>query len=242
MKKYWIVPQKNLVSTLILTGLVYLAGFILNLIVVYGLAGGLHDTAIFPLASITSLLSGFMIWIIIETIALKKDFTLAVSMSTTRKCYILTEIYQTVLGSLILYAVCFLLFQLENGIWIPLCYPGFPREPELPLFTTLFGSFSSGVFWVLAFAGVTLGIRLFLGSLFIRFGQIMYWIIWGVWVCAVIFFSHLDSAVLAAFEQTVYHAETLLHGHFLPLLCFAAGMIISCIGVCLLKKQDIRYL
>lgn len=242
MRKFWNITQKNFVSSLIITGLVYLIGLILNLIIVYGILGGVHDTPVFPLASTMSLISVAMFWIIIGPFNVKKYFTLAISMSTTRENYILAELFQTVLGSLILYIICVLLFQLENRVLIPLCYSDFSREPELPFFTTLFGSFSSGIFWVLAFAAIALGIRLFLGSLFIRFGQIIYWILWGIWMCAGIFLSSMDSEAIASLEHNIDYAGSLLHGHFIPLLCCAAGMIISCIGVCLLKKQDVRYI
>ncbi|MDE6531831.1 MAG: hypothetical protein K2K96_13835 [Lachnospiraceae bacterium] len=242
MRKFWNITQKNFVSSLIITGLVYLIGLILNLIFVYGILGGLHDIPVFPLASTMSLISVAMFWIISGPFTVKKYFTLAISMSTTRENYILTELFQTVLGSLILYILCLLLFQLENGILIPLCYSDFPRTLELPFFTTLFGSFSSGIFWVLAFAAITLGIRLFLGSLLIRFGGIIYWVLWGIWMCASIFLSSMDSEALASWEHNIDYAGSLLHGHFIPLLCCAAGMIISCIGVCLLKKQDVRYI
>ncbi len=197
---------------------------------------------VFPLGSTMSLISVAMLWIISGPFIVKKYFTLAISMSTTRENYILTELFQTVLGSLILYIICFLLFQLENSVLIPLCYSDFSREPDLPFFTALFGSFSSGIFWVLAFAAIVLGIRLFLGSLLIRFGQIIYWILWGIWMCASVFVSSMDNETLASWEHNIDYAGSLLHGHFIPLLCCAAGMIISCIGICLLKKQDVRYI
>lgn len=240
MTKYWNLFQKNLASSLIITGLVYLAGIILNLIVVYGIIGGLHDTSIFPTASLLSLLTTALIWIVVGPFTLRKYFTLAISMSTTRKNYILMELFQTVLCSLILYAVFFLLYQLENGILIPLFYSDFPRETDLSFFTALFGSVSSGIFWALAFTGTALGIRLLLGSLFLRFGQIIYWILWGIWMCVCLFFSTLDSKTAASMEQAVYHAGSLLNGHFIPLLFCGAGLGISCIGICLLKRQEVR--
>ena len=242
MRKFWNITQKNFVSSLIITGLVYLIGLILNLIFVYEILGGLHDMPVFPLASTMSLISVAMFWIISGPFTVKKYFTLAISMSTTRENYILTELFQTVIGSLILYILCVLLFQLEDRVLIPLCYSDFSREPELPFFTALFGSFSSGIFWVLAFAAIVLGIRLFLGSLLIRFGQIIYWILWGIWMCASVFVSSMDNETLASWEHNIDYAGSLLHGHFIPLLCCAAGMIISCIGVCLLKRQDVRYI
>ncbi|MDE6744541.1 MAG: hypothetical protein K2J95_11735 [Lachnospiraceae bacterium] len=242
MRKFWNITQKNFVSLLIITGLVYLIGLILNLIFMYGILGGLHDMPVFPLASTMSLISVAMFWIISGPFTVTKYFTLAISMSTTRENYILTELFQTVLGSLILYILCFLLFQLENSVLIPLCYSGFSREPELPFFTALFGSFSSGIFWMLAFAAIVLGIRLFLGSLLIRFGLIIYWILWGIWMCASIFLSSMDSEEMASLEHHIDYAGSLLHGHFMPLLCCAIGIIISCIGICLLKKQDVRYI
>lgn len=239
MIKYWNIFQKNLVSSLILTGTVYLAGLVLYLVAIYGIIGGLHNTPIFPFASLISLLTAALIWIVTAPLALRRNFTLAVSMSTTRKFYILTELFQTVLCSLILYAVCYLLFRLEKGVLIPLFYPDFPRL-ELPFFTTLFGSFSSGVFWALAFAGIALGIRLFLGSLLIRFGQILYWFLWGAWMCVCLLMSSLDSTTLASIEQSINHAGRLLNGCLIPLLCCTAGIVISCIGILLLKKQDVR--
>lgn len=243
MKKFGNITRENLVSPLIVTGLVYLIGLISNLIFEYGLIiDGLQNTPVFPLASTISLISVAMFWIISGPFTVKKYFTLSISMSTTREKYILSESFQTVLGSLILYIICFLLFQLEDRILIPLCYSGFPRESELPFFTTLFGSFSSAIFWGLAFAAIVLGIRLFLGSLLIRFGQIIYWILWGIWMCASIFLSSMDSEKMASLEHHIDYAGSLLHGHFIPLLCCAAGIIISCIGVCLLKKQDVRYI
>ena len=242
MRKFWNITQKNFVSSLIITGLVYLIGLILNLIIVYGILGGVNDTPVFPLASTMSLISVAMFWIISGPFTVKKYFTLAISMSTTRENYILAELFQTVLGSLILYIICVLLFQLESRVLIPLCYSDFYREPELPFFTALFDSFSSGIFWVLAFAAIVLGIRLFLGSLLIRFGQIIYWILWGIWMCASVFLSSMDNETLASWEHHIDYAGNLLHGHFIPLLCCAAGIIISCIGVCLLKKQDVRYI
>lgn len=242
MRKFWNITQKNFISSFIITGLVYLIGLILNLIFVYGILGGQHDMPVFPLASTMSLVSVAMLWIISGPFTVQKHFTLAISMSTTRENYIRTELLQTILGSLILYIICFLLFQLENSILIPLCYSDFSRESELPFFTTLFGSFSSGIFWVLAFAAIVLGIRLFLGSLLIRFGRIIHWIIWGIWMCASIFLSNMDREEIASLEHNIDYAGSLLHGHFMPLLCCAAGMIISCIGVCLLKKQDVRYI
>ena len=242
MRKFWNITQKNFVSSLIITGLVYLIGLILNLIIVYGILGGVNDTPVFPLASTMSLISVAMFWIISGPFTVKKYFTLAISMSTTRENYILAELFQTVIGSLILYIICVLLFQLESRVLIPLCYSDFYREPELPFFTALFDSFSSGIFWVLAFAAIVLGIRLFLGSLLIRFGQIIYWILWGIWMCASVFLSSMDNETLASWEHHIDYAGNLLHGHFIPLLCCAAGIIISCIGVCLLKKQDVRYI
>ncbi len=241
MRKFWNITQKNFVSLLTITGLVYLIGLILNLIIMYGILGGLRDTPVFPLASTMSLISVAMFWIISGPFTVKKYFTLAISMSTTRENYILAELFQTVLGSLILYIICVLLFQLENGVLIPLCYSEFSREqPEIPFFTTLFGSFSSGIFWVLAFAAIALGIRLFLGSLLIRFGQIIYWVLWGIWMCASIYLSSMDNEEMALLEHNIDYAGSLLHGHFIPLLCCAAGIIISCIGICLLKKQEVR--
>lgn len=240
LKKYWNTTKKNLVPSLIFTGLIYLAGFILELIIVYGIAGGSHDTSVFPLASMMSLLSGIMIWIIVGPVTVNRSFPLAVSMSTTRKNYILMELSGTVFGSLILYVLWFLLFRLETGMLIPLCYSDFLKEPEAPFFTALFGSFSSGIFWALAFAGVALGIRLLFGGLLIRFGQIVYWVLWGIWMCTAMLFSRMDSTILAALEKNIYNAVLLFHGHFLPLLCCAVGIVISCIGVCLLKKQEVR--
>lgn len=193
-----------------------------------------------PLGSTMSLLSVTTLWIIGGPFTVKKYFSLAISMSTTRENYILMELFQTVLGSLILYIICFLLFQLEYNVLIPLCYPHSPKESAFPFFAALFGSFSSAFFWSLAFAAIALGIRLFLGSLLIRFGQIIYWVLWGIWVCASILLSSMDNTARTAWEQTILYAASLLHGHFIPLLCCAAGVIISCIGICFLKKQDVR--
>lgn len=232
--------KKELISLLILTGFVYLGGLILHLFIVYGITGGLHTTPIFPQASLISLLTVTLFWIVAGPVTLRKNFMLAVSMSTTRRNYILTELCQTGLCSLILYAVCFLLYRLEDVILIPLFYPDFPRETELSFFTALFGSASSGIFWALAFAGVALGIRLLLGSLLIRLGQLLFWIIWGVWMCAFIFISSLNNKVIASIEQAVDYAAGLLNGHLIPLLCCTAGLIIACIGVCLLKRQEVR--
>ncbi len=121
-----------------------------------------------------------------------------------------------------------------------LFYPDSSKEFLFPFFAALFGSFSSGIFWVLAFAAIALGIRLFLGSLLIRFGQIIYWVLWGIWMCASIYLSSMDNEEMALLEHNIDYAGSLLHGHFMPILCCAAGMIISCIGICLLKKQEVR--
>lgn len=231
--------KKELISLLILTGIVYLGGLIIHQIIVHGISEGLHTPPLFPLAQI-SLVTTALMWIVSGPFSVRKNFMLAVSMSTTRKNYILTELFQTVLCSLILYAVGFLLKQLEDGILIPLFYPDYPRPRYFSFFTTLFDSISSGIFWILAFAGVALGIRLLLGSLFIRIGQILFWILWGVWMCACMFFSSLDSSVIASIEQVVDYAGGLLNGHLIPLLCCTAGLIIACIGVCLLKRQEVR--
>lgn len=243
MKKLWNITQKHFVSSLIITGLVFLIGLIFNLIMVYGILGGLRSMPVFPLGSILSSVSVATLWIVGGPFTVKKHFTLAISMSTTRENYILTELFQTILGGLILYIICSLLFQLENNILIPLSYhSGFSREPELPFFTTLFGSFSSAVFWMLAFVTIALGIRLFFGSLLIRFGQIIYWVLWGIWICACTFLACIDNDKAISWEHHIDYAGSLLHGHFIPLLCCAAGIIISCIGICLLKKQDVRYI
>lgn len=242
MTKYWNFTQKNIVSPLKVTGAVYLAGFLMNLLGVYGIGiiDGPISTSVFPLASIVSLLAVAMFWIINGPIDLKKHFTLAISMSSTRKNYLLMELFQSVFCVLILYAFCFLLFRLEDRVLIPLCFSGVPREPEAALFTVLFREFSIGIFWVLAFMGVSFGIRLLLGSLLIRFGRILFWILWGIWMCVACFFSSLDMTLLSYLERKISYAATLLDGRFLPLLFCAAGIIISCIGILLLKKQDIR--
>lgn len=237
MTKYWNFTQKNIVSPLIVTGAVYLMGFLMNLLIVYGID---ETYTIVPLASMVSLLAAAMFWIVNGPIDLKKHFTLAISMSATRKNYLLMELCQSVFCVLILYAVCFLLFRLEDSVLIPLCFSGVSREPEAALFTVLFRDFSIGIFWVLAFMGVSFGIRLLLGSLLIRFGRILFWILWGIWMCAAYFFSSLDNAALSTLEQKIDYAAALLNGRCLPLLFCAAGIIISCIGALLLKKQDIR--
>lgn len=234
MKTYWNIIKKELIRLIAITGFSYIAGLLYDLIVIYYIIGGLQDISIIPMGCILSMIVGTSYWIIGNTVSLKTRFTLAVSMSITRKNYIRQEIIGTILGTLILCAMFFFLFWMETEI----------LEQEL-LFDTvcrnLFSGLPADLFYLAVIICFVTGIRLLFGFLILRFYQYVFWGIWAVCIicpalAARIERSRFGKTLIANFQ--ILNAQ--YHGYFLPFVMLITGILVSCIGIFLLKRQEIR--
>lgn len=245
MKKYWDIIMKDLIRLIAITGFSYIAGLVYDFLTIRFIREGLNNLSVVPMGSILSMVIGAIYWFVGCTISLKTRFTIAISMSTTRKNYILQEVISTILGSLILCVMCIFLFWLESNIYIQSLYGGGPSG-EVLLFDEVYRKipwwmlsryFSVYMVRFLAIICFIVGIRLFFGFFILRFQAYAFWIIWAV--------SMLWPPIHLRLSQMKFYLAyrnfyiNFPYRRYYPVLLIIS-ILITVIGICLLKRQEIR--
>lgn len=242
MKKYWNIIKKDLIRLIAITGFSYIAGLLYDFTNIYFITEGSSNFSVVPMGSILSVTIGAIYWVLGSTISLKTRFTLAVSMSTTRKNYIIQEIISTILGSLILCAMCIFLFWLETEVYIHLLYGGVPSGDVLlfdEVYRNLSPELSLNMIRLLVIICFIVGIRLFFGFIILRFQSYAFWIIWAVGMLWPALYVRLERTKFYKVLCDIYLDLFAPYRKYFPLLLISS-ILITVIGIYLLKRQEIR--
>lgn len=247
MKKYWNATKKELITAFAAIGTAYAAGFLLNVLITFILGDG-NTYYSDPIGSICSLITGLVIWVFAGSSAMRKRFTLTVSMSNTRSSYIRQELFCAVGGSLFLMSVWCLFFCAEylfisyshweymyttllsvnssllNGF--PDFYDHILNYSYLQNFTNIAG-LGTFLLYFLSVYSLIIGCRMLLDSLLLRFGNIVFWILL------------LSCLVILSIEGAIDTIIIFISLEFSWLVILLLGILLSLIGIRIMKRQEV---
>lgn len=241
-KAIWFRAEKELKIILLAGTGAFLFGMLICFLVVRAFPDE-GDVTSALIATFLALLAVGAVIVVAGGIGMQGDFYMAVSMSHTRRSFLVEEGAVSALLTLIGLLLGYVLYRLDLML-LHICYSDVPIDKELDM-RPVFGFLLKNPINLLCVLMAFIALRLLIGALYLRFGQ---WAFWGIWLATMTLamgvskmghLQHTNDTVLQVMN-TIPELAAQLGGMFFQMCGIVLSLVAIVIAAVLLRKQEVK--
>lgn len=238
MKKILMYTKKELGSICVFCSLSFLLGLMLVTMIGKVFEAGEPDYQSAQIGAMMVLAVGLIV-VIAGSFALQNRFNLSICMGYTRKSFILRELLEGVIATAFVFGISLVFYLLDN-FFQSIMFPGVGMEIDLRVFIAFVFEKPLNL---LAFIIIITSIRFFVGTVFMHFGMVAFWVMWALWMGACLIparMSHADGKRAKQIVEMLGNAAKYCGGYFWQLLGVVVCVLLVCGACVLVLRQEVK--